>query len=471
MLALGKTIPPSIPPSMRLEDIDPTIAWQVWEPSADEPWDYRRASLLYRRACFNATQQELQASVSMDPIGSVERLVREASSASDDSVSFERDSSELAQSVLAKSDVKQLAAWWLHRMLHTPRPLVEKMTLFWHGHFATGAEKVLDAELMYFQNKLLRENSLGSFRKLVQGIAKDPAMLLYLDSASNRKAHANENFARELMELFCLGEGNYTEGDVQQLAKCFTGWEIRRKQFRFNPYQHDASSKTLLGTPGLESGESAIECVLASPHMPLFIAKKLFCFFISDDSHPSQALLAPLAKRFVETDYSIQSVVEMILKSRLMLSGWSIGRKVRSPIELVVGWMRAMQCTSNLGFVADRLRTIGQSVFFPPNVKGWEGGRSWINSSTLAGRANLIYELIYHENTRFDGTTLPQFANKMGLQDQRGLAAWFAKHFLVSEPSELEHEQLTKSLDITKPDRWPLQSLAVLASLPRIHLS
>ena len=137
---------------------------------------------------------------------------------------FESDSSELAKAVLATTDVKQLAAWWLHRMLNTPTPLVEKMTLFWHGHFATGAEKVQDAELMRSQNSLLRDNALGNFRSLAQGIAKDPAMLIYLDSVSNRKAHANENFARELMELFCLGEGNYSEADVQQLAKCFTGW-------------------------------------------------------------------------------------------------------------------------------------------------------------------------------------------------------------------------------------------------------
>ena len=214
----------SIPTTVRLEDIDPIIAWQAWEPSDVEPWDDRRASLLVRRSGFGATQEQLRATLALRPENVVAEMVRAAADKTSASDSFEKDSTELAKAVLATSDVKQLAAWWLHRMLNTPTPLVEKMTLFWHGHFATGAEKVQDAELMHTQNVLLRKHALGNFESLVQGIAKDPAMLIYLDSVSNRKTHANENFARELLELFCLGEGNYIEADVQQLAKCFTGW-------------------------------------------------------------------------------------------------------------------------------------------------------------------------------------------------------------------------------------------------------
>lgn len=461
----------SILPTMRLEDMDPAVAWQAWEPSSDEPWDNRRAALLHRRAGFSATQEELRATLSMRPDEAVAKMVRDDTSDSTVLIAFEKDSAELAKSVLATSDAKQLASWWLHRMLNTPSPLREKMTLFWHGHFATGAEKVQDAELMHTQNTLLRANALGNFRDLAQGIAKDPAMLIYLDSVSNRKAHANENFARELMELFCLGEGNYTEADVQQLAKCFTGWEIRRKQFRFNPYQHDDSTKTLLGKSGIESGESAIDSVLASPHMPRFIVRKLFRFFVSEDANPSDAFLLPLVDRFTQTNYSIASVVEMILGSRLMLSGWSIGRKVRSPIELAIGWMRTMKCSTNVGFLSERLRTIGQAVLFPPNVKGWEGGRAWINSSTLVGRANLIYELINHENTRFDGGPLLAFAERKNAKDPIQLAAWFAQLFFVDDINDAERERLAKSLDASKPDRWANQTMIYLASLPRNHLS
>ena len=461
----------TIPSNSRLEDIDPTIAWQTWEPSDEEPWDNRRASLLHRRAGFGSTQEELRATLSLRPKEAIANMVRSESGNISEMDAFESDSAELAKAVLATSDVKQLAAWWLHRMLNTPTPLVEKMTLFWHGHFATGAEKVQDAELMRSQNMLLRANALGNFRSLAQAIAKDPAMLIYLDSVSNRKAHANENFARELMELFCLGEGNYSEADVQQLAKCFTGWEIRRKQFRFNPYQHDDSMKTLLGKSDIESGESAIDCVLASPQMPLFIVRKLFRFFVSEDANPSDAFLLPIADQFVRSNYSIAIAVKLILGSRLMLSGWSTGRKVRSPIELAIGWMRTMKCTTNMGFLSERLRTIGQAVLFPPNVKGWEGGRAWINSSTLVGRANLIYELIHHANTRFDGVTLSAFAERNHAKDPDQLATWFAKLFFVDDLSDTERERLTKSLDSSKPDRWAAQSMVYLTSLPRIHLS
>ena len=460
----------SIPNTVRLEDIDPIVAWQAWEPSDDEPWDAHRSSLLIRRSGFGATHEQLQETLALRPENVVAEMVRAATDKSQVSA-FEKESAELAKAILATSDVKKLAAWWLHRMLNTPTPLVEKMTLFWHGHFATGAEKVQDAELMHTQNVLLRNNALGHFENLVQGIAKDPAMLIYLDSVSNRKAHANENFARELLELFCLGEGNYSEADVQQLAKCFTGWEIRRKQFRFNPFQHDDCTKTLLGKPGIESGESAIECVLKSPDMPRFVIRKLFRFFISEVENPTDEFLAPLVERFTKSNHSIAEVVEIILSSRLLLSGWSNGRKVRSPIELAIGWMRAMKCTTNLSFLTDRLRTIGQAVFFPPNVKGWEGGRAWINSSTLVGRANLIYELIHHENTRFDGMPLKEFAEHNHAKDPERLATWFAKLFFIGELSGTELEQLSKSMDLSKPERWASQTMIYLASLPRIHLS
>ena len=461
----------SIPQTRHLDELDPSIAWQTWEPSADEPWDTRRASLLFRRAGFAPNQEQLSAVLSMRPDEAVVKMVHGETNDASLANTFEADSAELSKAVLATSDAKQLATWWLHRMLNTPTPLIEKMTLFWHGHFATGAEKVQDAELMYTQNKLLRDNALGNFRDLAQGIAKDPAMLIYLDSVSNRKAHANENFARELMELFCLGEGNYTEADVQQLAKCFTGWEIRRKQFRFNPYQHDDSKKTLLGKFDIESGESAIDCVLASPHMPRFIVRKLFRFFVSDEAVPTDQFLAPLADKFAQTNFSIASMVQMILGSRLMLSGWSIGRKVRSPIELAIGWMRVMQCTTNMGFLSDRLRTIGHALLFPPNVKGWDGGRAWINSSTLVARANLIFELVNNENTRFDGSQLPVFVERNKIKDASQLSAWFAELFLIEELSNPEMQRLQTSLDVSKPDRWASQAMIYLASLPRIHLS
>ena len=458
----------TLPKSASLATISPQLAWEGWEPSTEEPWNIQRASLLYRRAGFAGSEKEINQALSLTPREVIDKMMDRST---EQSQSFEKESASLGTSVLGTADMNKLASWWLHRMLNTPTPLIEKMTLFWHGHFATGAEKVMDIELMHTQNQLLREFALGSFPKMVHGIAKDPAMLIYLDSVSNRKAHANENFARELMELFCLGEGNYTEADVQQLAKCFTGWEIRRKQFRFNPFQHDDSMKKLLGKENIESGETAIDQVIASPHMPRFIVRKLFRFFISEDENPTDAFLEPLAKRFTESNYAIDSVVRMILESRLMLSGWSIGRKIRSPVELMIGWMRVMQCTTNMGFLTDRLRAIGQSVLFPPNVKGWEGGRAWINSSTLIGRANLIYEMVRHENSRFDGQPLPDFVKQIKASDGEQLIHWFAKYFLAEPLRENESSQLVKKVKVESPGPWASNTLIALAGLPRIHLS
>ena len=307
-----------------LTELDPEVAWKPWAPSDREPWDARRVRHLLRRAGFGGTAAQVKQCVGLGPSETIDWLLGKKDPRGLER--FEEDSAQLASAVRAGGNIDRIAAWWLHRMIHTPSPLVEKMTLFWHGHFATGAEKVNDTELMVTQNQLLRRFALGDFRKLVHEVSKDPAMLLYLDSASNRKAHPNENYARELMELFCLGEGNYSEQDVQELARCFTGWEIRRKSFRFNPYQHDSGKKTILGKTDIESGEAAIDVVLDHPKMPLFIAGKLYRFFVCDEPQPSEALLQPLADKFSASNHQVEPLVRTMLSSNLLLSDWKIGR-------------------------------------------------------------------------------------------------------------------------------------------------
>ncbi len=245
--------------------VDPAWAWQPYRPTDDHPWDHRLASHLYRRAAFGVNVATLDAATHRD----CGEIVDELFGASPDALKGDEAAmsiaNSLAEATLARNDPKRLAAAWVYRMVTTPRPLREKATLFWHGHFATSADKVDDAKLMWRQNQLIREHALGDFSALTQAVAKDPAMLIYLDSAINRKAHPNENFARELMELFCLGEGNYTETDVQELARCFTGWEIKNERFRKNRYQQDAGSKRLLGQSGEMDGEQAIDVVLRQP--------------------------------------------------------------------------------------------------------------------------------------------------------------------------------------------------------------
>jgi uncharacterized protein (DUF1800 family) len=360
---------------------------EAWSPYTG-PWDRARAAHLMRRAGFGGT---VDALVKLTPAEAVASLA-----AVDEK--FEAVMDSMAQTLLATGDPRKLSAWWLYRMIATPSPLRDKAALFWHGHFATSAAKVTAAALMYQQNRLLRRHALGRFDALVQEISRDPAMLLYLDSATNRKAHPNENYARELMELFCLGEGNYTEKDIREIARAFTGWEVRRDAFRFNAGRHDGGAKTFFGKTGAFGGEDAVRIVLEQPAAARFIAGKLVRFFVFDEPAPSEGLLEPLAED-LRQDWDVGRVVTRILVSNLFYE--SIGRKVRSPVEMAVGLLRALQGTTDTQALAGELDQLGHALFYPPNVKGWDGGRTWINTSTLVARANLVRGIVTHPKTRF----------------------------------------------------------------------
>lgn len=362
-----------------------------WGPY-EGPWDLARAAHLHRRAGFAATRTELDEALRAGPAESVERLM----SAADD---FE----PMGRTVAAAGEPRGLAGWWLYAMTRTRAPLRERATLFWHGHFATSAAKVASARLMFEQNVLLRRRALGDFAALVQEISRDPAMLVYLDSAVNRRAHPNENYARELMELFCLGEGNYTEKDIREIARCFTGWEVRRDRFKFNRSHHDEGVKAFLGKSGRFGGEDAVRIVLEQPSAPRFIAATLARFFVSDEPVP----IEPLAEDLRE-NWDIGRVVARILRSNLFFD--SIGRKIRSPIEMVVGLLRALEGSTDLQVVADDLERLGQGLFHPPSVKGWDGGRTWINSGTLLGRANLVHRMMTSGKTRLGDVASKELA-------------------------------------------------------------
>jgi len=396
--------------SNNVETIDPAWAWQPFEPDSARPWNLALAAHLYRRAGFAASWPELEAAAEMQP----QQVVRRLLEGGDDAASFQDESRQFADTILASGDPQRLSAWWVYTMLRTPHPLLEKTTLFWHGHFATSADKVQAAAPMLAQNRLLREHALGNFAHLTHAIARDPAMLVYLDSVTNRKAHPNENFARELMELFCLGEGNYTEQDVQQLARCFTGWEIRRFRFRFNRYQHDAGDKTILGQSGTFPDAEAIDVVLAQPDAPRFIVRKLVHYFVWDEPAVPEALIEPLANELRENQWDVAPTIARILGSNLFFSSHAVGRKIRSPVELVVGSMRALEGSANAGQLANHLVELGQGLFYPPNVKGWEGGRAWINASTLLGRANVVGTLMRDPHTRFGGEPLEAYFARLG---------------------------------------------------------
>lgn len=425
------------------------------------------AAHLFRRAAFGANSRQIAEAVQQSPGEVIAELVRGGAELEDEQAA----SDTFARTVLATGNPQQLSAWWLYQLLHTRHPLKERMTLFWHGHFATSAEKVTDAAAMLGQNRLLRQFALGDFRHLTQEISRDPAMLIYLDSVTNRKLHPNENYARELMELFTLGEGNYAERDVQELARCFTGWEIRGGRFRFNRFQHDTGDKTILGKTSPFSDGAAIDWILDQPQAPRFIVSKLFQTFICDEPAPTPDLVEPLAKELRQNDWKIAPTVERILGSQLFFSPLAVGRKVRSPIDLSVGILRALEGSVNTFQLAADLRQAGQGLFYPPNVKGWDGGRTWINSGTILERANLIGRFLVDEKTRFGSAKLRDYSVKLGLESPHGLIDAFDELLFANPLSVPVRERLLQlGRDGKTRPRFEAEVLMAMVSLPEFQL-
>ena len=452
-----------------LADLSPEDAWLPYEPGRAQPFDRRLAAHLYRRAGFAASTRELDEAVRLGPQEAVKRLLN----AGNENDAFDNEMRKFAQLTLAANKPELLTGWWLHRMRHTPAPLLEKATLFWHGHFATSAAKVRDPRLMFRQNELLRQHALGNFGELVRGIARDPAMLLYLDSATNRKVHPNENFSREVMELFCLGVGHYSEQDIQQLARCFTGWEIQHGEFKFNTYQHDDGNKTVLGKTGPFDGDEGLEVILEQPAAAEFICGKLVQFFVADEPEMPAGYIAPLAQRFRAAGLTVAPVLETILTSRLFYSPASIGCKIRSPVELGLGLLRALDANANLVQMAGRLRDLGQMPFYPPNVKGWNGGRTWIDSSALLGRANLVRAIVESPETRFAGVTLDEYFDRFGLKSSAAVVDWLSELLIAVPLAPDIRGQLIERLDRGDVSRLTAlkQLLHVLGSLPEFQLA
>ncbi len=449
--------------------IDPDWAWQPYEVDASHPWNHQLVTHLYRRAGFAVGWRDLQKAERMTPAEVVHQLISPGSQAA----AFNSQMRRMARTVLANGEPHRLAAWWLYRMMHTPDQLAEKMILFWHGHFATSAAKVEDAALMYDQHEVLRRNGLGDFGQMTLQIAQDPAMLIYLDSATNRKAHPNENFARELMELFCMGEGRYSEQDIRELARCFTGWEIKRKRFRFNRYQHDFGSKSILDQTGEFSGEDGVRVVLEQKSTPRFIAAKLVRFFVMDEPWPDPVLIEPLAEQFERDGLRLKPLVERILGSRLFFSEHALGRKIKSPVEVAMGLLRALQATTDTTALERRLVALGQGLFYPPNVKGWDGGRTWINSSTLLGRTNLVRSVVSDDATRYDGGSLSDFFEKHGIGSAEETVDWLIKMLMAVPPPEDVRRRLVPVAEARHDDRSKTIAdvISAMSTLPEFQLA
>ncbi len=445
-------------------DIDPVKAWQTYQPSPEMPWNNQRAAHLLRRAAFGGTIKQIIALKKMGPAKAIDQLFEQTNDGSIDS-----EMKTAGRLVTGGTDSSQLAAWWLLRMVKTDCPFLEKMTLFWHGHFATGADKVMDARAMLRQNQLLRTHAFGKFEPFVKKMSRDVAMLIYLDSEENRKTRPNENYARELMELFCLGPGNYSEHDIKEIARCFTGWEVRKKRFRFNEHQHDKKTKSFLGADGNYDGNEAIEVVLKQPSAARFIAKKLIRFFVVDDLEITDEFAEPIAQSIRESNFDMGEAVRMILSSNVFYSSIAMGQKIKSPVELAVGFLRFFDATTNVSVLSQRLSEIGQRPLFPPNVKGWEGGRTWINASTILARANLINEILSSDKTKFGSGSLNDWAKANSKHGVSESLDWLEEFMLAAELTEETHDAFVEVAKNGKSK--PGKTLSWLAALPEFQLN
>ncbi|MHC4205560.1 MAG: DUF1800 domain-containing protein [Planctomycetota bacterium] len=365
---------------------DPGWAWAAYEPDAERPWNLAQAGHLYRRAGFGADWDQLQQALSDGPQKSIDEFLRPQA----DTVAFNRTYDEYEA---ATGSVDQLRAWWLRRMIQTPHPLLEKMTLFWHSHFAINAGEVKNARLMRQYVRLLRSQALGSFRILLEGISKDPAMLLWLGAEANRKAHPNENLARAIMEDFTLGPGQCTENDIRDAARAFTGWFVLRSKLRYIPREHDGDEKQILGRKGNFTREDVLRIILEQPAVSRLIIRKLYCWLISETGRPDEALIAPLAESFAK-DYDVLKLVETMLRSNLFFSAAAYRRRIKSPVEFSIGIVKALEGSISTTQLANDLADLGQNLYNPPTIKGWAGGKHWINSTAMVTRQNLASALL-----------------------------------------------------------------------------
>ncbi len=376
------------------------------------PMGFDDARHLLVRTGFAAREEQVRTIAGLSRQAAVDRIlatrVTEAATPpprwADDPIVPPREikaMSEEARKAFQRERVQEaleLRAWWLREMLVTPSPISERMTLFWHGHFATSQQKVKANQLMYRQNLLLRRHALGNFAVLLHAIARDPAMVVYLDSASNRKGEPNENFAREVMELFTLSEGHYTENDIKEAARAFTGWSLARETFgfRFRPMLHDDGDKTVLGRSGRFDGDQVLDILLAQPATAEFITAKLWKEFISPT--PDEREVKRLAKLFRDSGYELTPLLSALLASDAFFAPANRGALVKSPVELLVGTLRQFDAEpGDLRAIAVVSAALGQNLFSPPNVKGWPGYTAWINSQTLLGRRQFLDRLFRDE--------------------------------------------------------------------------
>jgi uncharacterized protein (DUF1800 family) len=431
-------------------------------------WNYATAAHLCSRAGFGGAPEEIEKLAAMTPGDAVDsfinfdkipvsveepswakpnpelaeqrrkiqRLVRdeqEKALTDDEKRALEEKRREIFRDVQRQQvrNLQELRYGWLNRMATGPRPFQEKLTLFWHGHFATSAVKVRDAYYMWRQIDTFRRKGSGNWLELLEAVATDPAMLIWLDQAQSRRQHPNENFARECMELFALGEGHYTEKDVTEAARAMTGWSLdpAEQDYIYRPRIHDDGIKTVLGKTGNLTGRDVLEIIVAQPQAARFITAKLWKFFGSENLDPK--LAEAMAQEFRSNGNNFGPFLRTMFASEEFYAPSVMGSQVKSPVQWLVGSVRLLQRNLPPSIVSTQMiKNLGQDLLLPPNVKGWDGGLSWITTNTLLARYNQAAILVMGQGN------LGANAERPGMQRLAERANEMARNM---RPADVEH--------------------------------
>jgi uncharacterized protein (DUF1800 family) len=458
--------------------------WAPYRPDDDAPWDLQRVVHLHRRAAFGATWSEIQRDLKGDPKDAIDRILGADLRREGVPHDFARLADVIGNAAARSNDPNRLKAAWLYWIYFTPDPLAERLALMWHNHFATSNQKVLNLGLMKRQNDTFRRYARAPFGELLPAMLRDPALLVWLDSPQNRRTSPNENLGRELMELFTLGIGHYTEADVKEAARALTGWGIRPGDSEnagitmveiFNG--RDEGDKVVLGRRGNWGTDDLAKILLEEPATARRLAWRL-CEQFMGERAVDDAAIDELANALREHDLDINWAVETILRSRAFFAAANLGTRVTDPVEFIAAPTRAVEWfdppPSTLA-MAEWVTRVGQDLFYPPNVGGWTGGRAWLTSRGIIARANFATALVQGElSTESEPLNLAALATRHGRgADLREAVGFFADLLLGGRLSPAALDDLTNRAESAHaPAAETLRrAVAVMLALPEAQLS
>ena len=452
-----------------------TDLWPPYEPNDQAPWNLRRVVHLHRRAGFAGTWSELARDLADGPRASVDRLLAGQGQTAGVPEDFDTVSQALADAAVSSGNPQRLKAWWVYRMLFSPDPLVERLTLLWHNHFATSNAKVDSVELMRAQNDTFRRMAKSSFAEMLPQVVKGAAILVWLDADKNRAGHANENLGRELMELFTLGIGHYGEEDVQQAARALTGWKVVGNQFRNDAKMHDDGEKVILGQTGKFDGDDLLKLLLRQPATAGRLAWRV-CRMLFGAQGVEPDALAALAEGLRERDLDLGWAVAAVLRSRRFFAAENLAARIAGPPEFVTGAVRALECFAqppSTLLLAEGLSRMGQDLFYPPNVGGWQEGRAWLSSGAIVARASFAAALVdgrlTHDGTPPDLAALVE--RHASTADPSGSVRWLGELLFGGLPPQTIEVVAREAARTATPRRAPLATATMLLlSRPEAYL-